>query len=142
MELGELMVESVHLAERYIDLQGPKTKAAKRIVPLHKDIIPVISELLEDGGEYLFVDGNKKPISYNRFTNYVIKESNRITGTIHTLHDTRHTFISAAERSGISADSVILKRIVGHSTSNNMTARYTHKDIEDLLKAIDKISLI
>lgn len=142
MELGELKTEDVHLEERYIDLQGTKTKAAKRLVPLHKDIIPVISELLADGGEYLFVDGNKKPLNYNRWTAYVITESNKITGTTHTLHDTRHTFVSAAERSGISADSVILKRIVGHSTAANMTARYTHKDIGDLLAAIDTISLI
>ena len=71
-----------------------------------------------------------------------MSQSNEITGTKHTMHDTRHTFISAAERSGLDASSIILKRIVGHSTSGNTTALYTHKNIEDLLAAIDKISLI
>jgi fucose permease len=72
----------------------------------------------------------------------IIDHANKITGTKHTLHDTRHTFISAAERSGLDANSIILKRIVGHSTSGNTTAIYTHKNIDDLLTAIDKIALI
>ena len=142
MELGELKAADVHLGERYIDLQGTKTKSAKRIVPIHKDIVPVIEALLADGGEYLVVNSSGQPIPYHHWKLRVIASCNEITGTKHTLHDTRHTFISAAERSGLDANSIILKRIVGHSTSGNTTAIYTHKNIEDLLAAIDKISLI
>lgn len=142
MELGELKAKDVHIDERYIDLQGTKTKAAKRIVPIHKDIVPVIEALLADGGEYLVVNGHGLPIQYQHWKLRIMSQSNEITGTKHTMHDTRHTFISAAERSGLDASSIILKRIVGHSTSGNTTALYTHKNIEDLLAAIDKISLI
>lgn len=142
MELGELKAADVHLDERYIDLQGTKTKAAKRIVPIHKDIVPVIEALLADGGEYLVVNGHGLPITYHQWKLKIIDNANKITGTKHTLHDTRHTFISAAERSGLDANSIILKRIVGHSTSGNTTAIYTHKNIDDLLAAIDKINLI
>lgn len=142
MELGELKSADVHLDERYIDLQGTKTKSAKRIVPIHKDIVPVIEALLADGGEYLVVNGLGLPIPYQQWKLRIISQSNEITGTKHTLHDTRHTFISAAERSGLDANSIILKRIVGHSTGGNTTAIYTHKNIDDLLAAIDKIKLI
>ena len=142
MELGELKSADVHLSERYIDLQGTKTKSAKRIVPIHKDIIPVVKSLLADGGEYLIVDGQKNALRYDQWKKYVIAEVNKITSERHTLHDTRHTFISAAERSGLDANSIILKRIVGHSTSGNTTALYTHKDIADLIEAIDKVALI
>lgn len=142
MELGELKAADVHLDERYIDLQGTKTKSAKRIVPIHKDIVPVIEALLADGGEYLVVNGLGLPIPYQQWKLRIISQSNEITGTKHTLHDTRHTFISAAERSGLDANSIILKRIVGHSTGGNTTAIYTHKNIDDLLAAIDKIKLI
>lgn len=142
MELGELKAADVHLDERYIDLQGTKTKSAKRIVPIHKDIVPVIEALLADGGEYLVVNGLGLPIPYQQWKLRIISQSNEITGTKHTLHDTRHTFISAAERSGLDANSIILKRIVGHSTAGNTTAIYTHKNIDDLLAAIDKIKLI
>lgn len=142
MELGELKAADVHLDERYIDLQGTKTKSAKRIVPIHKDIVPVIEALLADGGEYLVVNGHGLPIPYQQWKLKIIAHANEITGTKHTLHDTRHTFISAAERSGLDANSIILKRIVGHSTAGNTTAIYTHKNIDDLLAAIDKINLI
>lgn len=143
MELGELKSADVHLEERYIDLLGTKTKAAKRFVPIHKDIIPIIKSLLADGGEYLVVDSvQKKPFKYHQWRFQIIEAVNKIIGETHTLHDTRHTFISAAERSGLSAESVILKRIVGHSTSGNVTALYTHKDIPDLVAAIDKIKII
>ena len=142
MELGELKAADVHLDERYIDLQGTKTKSAKRIVPIHKDIVPVIESLLADGGEYLVVNGHGMPITYPQWSTKLIVDANNIIGAKHTLHDTRHTFISAAERSGLDANSIILKRIVGHSTTGNTTAIYTHKNIDDLLAAIDKVTLI
>lgn len=142
MELGNLKSADVHLEERYIDLRGTKTKAAKRIVPLHKDILPVIEKLLADGGDHLVVDGNGKPLRYDQWNNHIRSNANKLLSGDHTLHDTRHTFISAAERCGLNAESIILKRIVGHSTKGNTTAIYTHKDLPDLLEAIDKVDLM
>lgn len=142
MELGELRAADVHLDDRYIDLQGTKTQAAKRIVPIHKDIVPVIEALLADGGEYLVVNGHGMPITYDQWKRRILSPVNKIIGAEHTLHDTRHTFISAAERSGLDANSIILKRIVGHSTAANTTALYTHKNIADLVAAIDKVTLV
>ena len=142
MELGELKAADVHLEERYIDLRGTKTKSAKRFVPIHKDIAPVIEKLLADGGEYLVVSGLGKPLRYDQWNTYVLGAANEAAGANHTLHDTRHTFISAAERSGLAAESIILKRIVGHSTKGNTTAIYTHKDLTDLLEAIDKVTIL
>lgn len=142
MELGELKAADVHLEERYIDLRGTKTPSARRIVPIHKDIAPVIATLLADGGEYVVVNSEKKPVSYQQWLRKIIDPTNEILGVVHTLHDTRHTFISAAERSGLDANSIILKRIIGHSTGGNTTALYTHKNIDDLLGAIDKVEII
>lgn len=142
MELGELKSSDVHLSERYVDLQGTKTPSARRIVPIHKDIIPLIESLLADGGEYLVVTDHKEPLKYHQWKDRLLTTVNSRIGQTHTLHDTRHTFISAAERSGLDANSVILKRIVGHSTKSNTTALYTHKDIDDLIVAIDKVTII
>ena len=142
MELGELKAADVHLEERYIDLRGTKTPSARRIVPIHKDIAPVLAALLADGGEYVVVNSAKKPVTYPQWSKKIADPINEILGEKHTLHDTRHTFISAAERSGLDANSIILKRIVGHSTGGNTTAIYTHKNIDDLLEAIDKVEII
>lgn len=142
MELAGVKSADVHLDERYIDLQGTKTKSAKRIVPIHKEIVPVIAALLADGGEYLVVNGHGMPVTYEQWKRKILQPFNDRFGVEHTLHDTRHTFISAAERSGLDANSIILKRIVGHSTAGNTTAIYTHKNIGDLIAAIDKVNLI
>lgn len=142
MELAGLKAADVHLDKRYIDLQGTKTQSAKRIIPIHKEIVPVIKALLTDGGEYLVVNGHGMPITYEQWKRKILQPINERIGADHTLHDTRHTFISAAERSGLDANSIILKRIVGHSTTGNTTAIYTHKNIADLLAAIDKVKLI
>ena len=104
--------------------------------------MPVIASLMADGGEYLVVNGHGQPITYDQWKAKINKAMNKEIDARHTLHDTRHTFISAAERSGLDANSIILKRIVGHSTSGNTTAIYTHKNIDDLLEAIDKVKLI
>ena len=142
MELGELKAADVHLEERYIDLRGTKTAAARRIVPIHKDVAPILAALMADGGEYVVVSSAGKPVAYQQWLRKILDPINEILGVVHTLHDTRHTFISAAERSGLDANSIILKRIVGHSTGGNTTALYTHKNIDDLLAAIDKVEII
>ena len=142
MELGELKAADVHLDERYIDLRGTKTPAARRIVPIHKDVAPILAALMADGGEYVVVNSNREPVTYHQWLKKIVEPINEILGVEHTLHDTRHTFVSAAERSGLDANSIILKRIVGHSTGGNTTALYTHKNIDDLLAAIDKVAII
>ena len=53
----------------------------------------------------------------------------------HTLHETRHTFISQADRVGLNA--TILKKIVGHA-NGDITVHYTHKDITEILEEIKK----
>ena len=50
------------------------------------------------------------------------------------------TFISIMDNCGVHSQSVVLKRIVGHS-NKDVTEHYTHKDIEQLLLAIDKYKL-
>ena len=56
----------------------------------------------------------------------------------HLPHDTRHTFITLASNYGI--DRYILKSIVGHTQSKDITADvYTHKTIEQYIEEVNKI---
>jgi integrase len=56
----------------------------------------------------------------------------------HTPHDTRHTCISMLTEKDVSP--TYIKMIVGHSGAMSLTERvYTHIDIAELLKAINKI---
>lgn len=55
----------------------------------------------------------------------------------HETHDCRHTFATLMDNAG--ANKVSIKRIMGHASSDITDRVYTHKDIEELRKAIDLI---
>ena len=56
----------------------------------------------------------------------------------HKPHDTRHTFISLASNIGI--DEIIIKRIVGHSSKDNITQEvYTHKTLQQYIDAVNRL---
>ena len=54
----------------------------------------------------------------------------------HTIHETRHTFISQLVTANI--NQTIIKKIVGHKSIMNLTEKvYTHIEISELLKAVN-----
>ena len=55
----------------------------------------------------------------------------------HKPHDCRHTFATLMDNAG--ANKVATQRIMGHASKDITDKVYTHKDIDELLKAIDMI---
>lgn len=140
VRIGELLnikSEHVHIKSKYIDLQGTKTPNAKRFVPIHEKIIPILEEWLSHGNEFLFSNTDGNPIKYDTYKKHFFDPTMEILKMDHTPHATRHTFISAMDETNVKG--VTLKRIVGHS-NKDVTEHYTHKDIEQLIKAINKLS--
>ena len=143
MRIGELFgvkIEHVHLDKRYIEVHGTKTKNANRIVPIHKDIIPIIEKNIQTG-KYLFSNSVGNKLDYSSYSKTKFKPFMDSLGLKQTPHATRHTFISLMDGAGVSSNSVTLKRIVGHSNSS-VTHHYTHKEINELIEAIDKLKII
>lgn len=141
MRIGELLitkVEDVDLENRTINVRGTKTKNAERVVPIHKDLIPILERNLY--GEYLVENSNGKPIEYDPYKKYFFDKYMKHLGLTHTPHTLRHTFASLMDSAGVSASSVTLKRIMGHANSS-VTEHYTHKEISELIDAIDKLKL-
>lgn len=134
-ELLTLKCCDIDLEKRIINLHGTKTEAAERIIPIHKEIAPIISARMS--GEYLLMK-NDKPVPYNTFHLYWEKYMKHL-GIPHTPHATRHTFISAMDDSGITG--VVVKRIVGHA-NKSVTEHYTHKSIDQLIEGIDKLKIL
>lgn len=140
-ELLSLKTEHIHLEERWIDLHGTKTKSARRMVPIHKDIIPILEKRIEfaqDG--YLFHDDNSTPIpptSYRK--KYFAPLMKHLNIKNRTPHSCRHTFISIATSCGL--EPVLLRKIVGHTGDTITENVYTHAYVEDLIKEIDKYEL-
>lgn len=133
-ELLEVTLNNIDLKNRSIYIEKSKTPAGVRFIPIHKDILNYIKNLVENNKKYLFERENKK-ISYNYYIRHIFKPIMEYLKMDHTPHETRHTFISQCDR--LELNETAVSRIVGHS-NNNITKHYTHKNIDDLIKAIDK----
>lgn len=135
-ELLDMKAEDVHLEERWIDLRGTKTKAAKRILPIHKKIIPLLEKRMT--GAYLFEADGKK-MTYKKYTLYFFEPLCKALGMNHTPHECRHSFATYAAASDL--NKTLLKKIIGHAAQDLTVDTYTHTFIEDLIKEIDKLQL-
>ena len=134
-ELLKMETENVNVDGGYM-IGGVKTEAGKnRVIPIHADIMPIIKRQLAENKKYLF--GAK----FGGYWYYPDFRANSFVPLMeklnmsHTLHETRHTFISQADRCGV--NQTILKRIVGHA-NGDITLHYTHKDTAELLHEIKK----
>lgn len=137
---GELLLiktEDIHIEERYMR-GGIKTRAGKnRIIPLNKRILPFIEERLSQGNEFLVWNHESDKM---RYWNYYEEKWKKIMEQLemnHTPHECRHTFATLMDNAG--ANNLARKRIMGHASSDITDKVYTHKDIEQLLAAIDLI---
>lgn len=136
-ELLDIKTANVNIEERYMR-GGSKTSAGKnRLIPINKKILPFIKARLNPENEYLIAkeDGTK--------VNYYTYRENHFNTIMEQLqmkskpHDCRHTFATLADNAGMNKLSI--KRIMGHASSDITDKIYTHKNIEELLKAIDLI---
>lgn len=136
MRIGELLVlenANINLAERYM-VGGIKTEAGiDRVIPIHSKIAHLLEKNIT-AEKYLYHARSGNPFQYTNIRKKAAPFFKSI-GLEHTFHDARHTFVSQASR--LEFNQLILKRIVGHS-NKDITDHYTHKDIADLIAAIDK----
>lgn len=138
-ELLEMPKFRVNVQERYM-VGGIKTEAGRdRIIPINWRILPFVEELMQSDSRYLISKQNKgksEAYSYHGFRYAIWKPLLKRFGMNHSIHDTRHTFISLMDAAG--ANKVALKRIVGHK-NEDVTEGYTHKELGQLIQEIDKI---
>ena len=131
-ELLEIKSSNVFIEERYM-IGGKKTLAGiNRVIPLHRDILPIIKDFLSKNTNYLITDEKGKKVNYNNYLN--TWKSNEVLKTT-SPHFARHTFVSRAVACGI--QKTFIQKIVGHSNSD-VTDHYTHLSKEQLIEAIDK----
>lgn len=133
-ELLSMKQENIDIEKR-IMIGGIKTKAGKnRHIPINKKIIPFLENRLNE--QTYLVPGAKAGLSYVSYKKFFYKTMAEL-GMQHLTHDCRHTFATLIGRTD--ADKLTVKRIMGHATQDITDNIYTHKNDEDLLKAIDLI---
>lgn len=130
----------VNIEERYM-IGGVKTKSGKRrIIPLHDDIIPIVQNMLDDGGRYLIKHrSGDKPLYYNYFVQLMHDPTLKKLGIDHLPHDCRHTFATAADRC---IDKAMMQRIMGHRLDTLADRVYVHKTAAELVESVNKIVFI
>lgn len=134
-EIQSIKLKDVHLKERYM-IGGSKTAAGKnRIIPLADAILPIIKEWYRissfQRNEYLLPKDTPKHLLIAIRT-YLNKH---FPG--HLPHDGRHTCASLLIHIGISEATT--KTILGHRHSDVTNQVYIHKDVSELVEAVNKL---
>lgn len=121
---------------------GVKTEAGKnRVIPIHSKLMPIIKKHMSDG-KYLFyidvdrfraVDGARER-EFRKMFNDIMRDLNMT----HIPHECRHTFRSKLDSA--EANKVCIDLIMGHKTGDVGERVYTHKTINELKTAIEKLS--
>ena len=140
LRISELLLiknADIHFDERYMR-GGIKTTAGKnRIIPINKKILPLIQSRHSQGHEYLIVNAFKEQMKYDNYYKERWQPIMENLDMTHKPHDCRHTCATLLDNAG--ANKLSIKRIMGHASQDITDKVYTHKDIDELLKAIDLI---
>lgn len=140
MRPGELILienDDINIEERYMR-GGIKTDAGRnRIIPINKKILPLIKNRMSDS-KYLILNSKRGKMSYatylNNRWNPLIRETFKMD---HAPHNCRHTFSTLMDNAG--ANQLARRKIMGHASKDLTDRVYTHKNIEELIKAVDLI---
>lgn len=137
IELYKIELENVFISDRYM-IGGVKTQAGKnRVIPLADCILPFILELYTSSKfarSKTLLNVNSAPKHPTTIVN-ILERILKINH--HRPHDFRHTFVTLSKNVGI--DDFTIKKIVGHSTSKDITDIYTHKERAQLIAAVNKL---
>lgn len=135
-ELIRMLTKEIYLDDKYM-IGGIKTAAGKhRAIPIADKIFPIIQSLYNPSNEMLMTDYDG-PLNYDKFKGRYWDPIMAKLGMAHYPHDGRHTCATLLDNA--EANKTVIKRILGHAGAGTTEKVYTHKTIQQLLDAINKI---
>ncbi|WP_064590469.1 tyrosine-type recombinase/integrase [Streptobacillus moniliformis] len=138
-ELIDIKCGDVNLEQGYI-IGGKKTEAGtNRLVPINSKIKKLIEIRMENRKpeDKLITTKTGLMIKYNNYLEGIFTPIMQKLEMKHRIHDTRHTFATLLSNSDVNPTSI--KKLIGHSSYLTTEKIYTHKNIDELKKAIEKI---
>ena len=120
--------KSCHDGKDELIIDEPKTVASRRVIPLPKQLLPILKGIKERSNSPFVVSANGKNVSvrsYQRSFELLLKRLNIPHKGFHSL---RHTFATRALECGM--DVKTLSEILGHRNSTVTLNRYAHSLME------------
>jgi len=140
MRIGEMLQmtkDDIHLDECYM-VGGSKTDAGKdRIIPIHKDILPLVKAQL--GDSKWFVQNSRGTVQNYAHLSPQANDYMEKLGMNHKFHDARKTAVSLMHSADIPLETI--KIIVGHTGYDVTEKVYLYKNINELVDTINRVKV-
>jgi len=151
-ELCELQAADVDLKERTISIRQGKTEAARRVIPVHRAVWPIVTRRVEgaQGGQLfpeLALGGPDKKRSWyasKRFTTFrrrVLGKDDTVD--FHSLRRTFATYLDHAQGRSKAVYPSIIAQLMGHEKPNLALSAYSGgalvKHLRTAIAALDKV---
>ena len=115
-----------------------KQDAGIRKIPISEKIVDLFKDNIDNSKEYFFFNKKGNKYEYFNFKFQFEKMLDLLGLERHTIHDTRHTFATLLNNANANSTSII--KLIGHSDFSTTENIYTHKDIEELRKAVNLLN--
>ncbi|MBQ9084787.1 MAG: site-specific integrase [Clostridia bacterium] len=116
---------------------SPKTASSRRIVPIPRQLIPLLKEMKKQSKSPYVIESRGKPVgvrSYQRSFELLLKKLNIPHRGTHSL---RHTFATRAIECGM--DVKTLSEILGHKNATVTLNRYAHSLMEHKKEQMNRL---
>ena len=129
--------KSCHDGKNGLIIDEPKTADSRRVIPLPKQLLPILKGIKKKSDSPFVVSSNGMPVSvrsYQRSFELLLKRLNIAHKGFHSL---RHTFATRAIECGM--DVKTLSEILGHKNPTVTLNRYAHSLMEHKAEMMNKL---
>lgn len=127
----------VDLKTKNITLLDTKNGTDHRL-PIPAPLIVYLKDLRKQTGDYKWVFSGRDPSMHMRHPREPMKVVTKVSGVEFSPHDCRRTFATIAE--AVNLPISMIKRLMNHVTTNDVTGGYIVTEEETLISAINKIA--
>lgn len=114
----------------------PKTPASSRVIPVPKQLLPIVSLLKKGDSDYLITE-NGNPVSVRSYQRSFELLLRKLKIPHRGFHALRHTFATRALECGM--DVKTLSEILGHQNPSITLKRYTHSLMEHKKEMMNRL---
>lgn len=120
--------------------ESPKTSSSRRVIPLPKQLLPLIKDAKKKSSSEYIVSKDNKPLSVRSYQRSFALLQRKLKIPHKGFHSLRHTFATRALECGM--DVKTLSEILGHKSPTVTLNRYVHSLMEHKKEMMNKLGKI